>query len=128
MNTIISLQKLSAAKLEIAAFDEIGGIKAIRVIDPGSGYDPDEPPDVFISDPEYIEYESPDIGDIASLGQGISDSFQYLNDGIPVGDAGDSADPNKWINTNTGKTSEAHLPHSKVSVLRELAQQRHLIR
>ena len=35
-------QKLSAAKLEIAAFDEIGGIKAIRVIDPGSGYDPDE--------------------------------------------------------------------------------------
>ena len=94
--------KLSAAKLEIAAFDEIGGIKAIRVIDPGSGYDPDEPPDVFISDPEYIEYESPDIGDIASLGQGISDSFQYLNDGIPVGDAGESADPNKWINTNTG--------------------------
>ena len=94
--------KLSAAKLEIAAFDEIGGIKKIRVIDPGSGYDPDEPPDVFISDPEYIEYESPDIGDIASLGQGISDSFQYLNDGIPVGDAGESADPNKWINTNTG--------------------------
>ena len=94
--------KLRAAKLEIAAFDEIGGIKAIRVIDPGDGYDPDEPPDVFISDPEYIEYESPDIGDIASLGQGISDSFQYMNDGIPVGDAGESADPNTWINTNTG--------------------------
>ena len=32
--------KLRAAKLEIAAFDEIGGIKAIRVIDPGDGYNP----------------------------------------------------------------------------------------
>ena len=33
--------KLKAATLEIAAFDEIGGIKKIRVIDGGSGYDPD---------------------------------------------------------------------------------------
>ena len=92
-------QKLFAAELEIAAFDEIGGIKKIRVIDPGSGYDPDEPPDVFISDPEFIEYESPDIGDIAALGQGISDQFENLNDAIPVGE---DQDPTSWINTNVG--------------------------
>tara|TARA_R100000030_G_scaffold83015_1_gene65929 strand:+ start:62 stop:2587 length:2526 start_codon:yes stop_codon:yes gene_type:complete len=91
--------KLKAATLEIAAFDEIGGIKAIRVIDPGSGYDADEPPDVFISDPEYIEYESPDIGDIAALGQGISDQFENINDSLPVGE---EQDPSTWINTNTG--------------------------
>ena len=91
--------KLKAATLEIAAFDEIGGIKKIRVIDGGSGYSQEEPPDVFISDPEYIEYESPDIGDIAALGQGISNQFEFMNDGIPVGE---DQDPNSWINTNTG--------------------------
>ena len=91
--------KLTNAELEIAAFDEIGGIKAIRVIKPGSGYDPEEPPDVFVTDPEYIEYESPDIGDIAALGQGISDQFTNIDGSLPTGE---QQDPLEWINTNTG--------------------------
>ena len=91
--------KLTAAKLKIAAFDEIGGIKRIRVVKPGSGYDPEEPPDVFVTDPEYIEYESPDIGDITALGQGISDQFQEFDSSLPTGE---QQDPLTWINTNTG--------------------------
>lgn len=90
---------LTAAELEIAAFDEIGGIKTIRVVKPGSGYDPEEPPDVFVTDPEYIEYESPDIGDVAALGQGISDQFQEFDNSLPTGE---QQDPLDWINTNTG--------------------------
>ena len=96
--------KLSNAKLKIAAFDEIGGITRIRVVKPGSGYDPEEPPDVFVSDPEYIEYESPDIGDIAALGQGISDQFQEFDSSLPTGGRqGKRQDPLDWINTNTGE-------------------------
>ena len=96
--------KLSNAKLKIAAFDEIGGIERIRVVKPGSGYDPEEPPDVFVSDPEYIEYESPDIGDIAALGQGISDQFQEFDSSLPTGGRqGKRQDPLDWINTNTGE-------------------------
>ena len=90
--------KLTSGKLKIAAFDEIGGIAAVRVVRPGSGYDPEEPPDVFVTDPEYIEYESPNIGDIAALGQGISDQFTNIDSGLPTGER---QDPLDWINTNT---------------------------
>jgi hypothetical protein len=90
--------KLTSGKLKIAAFDEIGGIAAVRVVRPGSGYDPEDPPDVFVTDPEYIEYESPNIGDIAALGQGISDQFTNIDSGLPTGKR---QDPLDWINTNT---------------------------
>jgi hypothetical protein len=94
--------KLTSAKLKIAAFDEIGGIAAIRVVKPGSGYDAEEPPDVFVTDPEYIEYESPNIGDIAALGQGISDQFTNIDSSLPTGGRkGKKQDPTDWINTNT---------------------------
>lgn len=76
-----SAGKIRTAKLEISKFDRNGGIEEVRVIDGGAGYSQKEPPQVFVSDPEYIEYTGPDKGEkeLDQTTANIDDAFQYIN-------------------------------------------------
>lgn len=47
------------AVLEITEINDEGGIEAVRVVDGGEGYNSDELPNVFVSDPEMLTFNAP---------------------------------------------------------------------
>jgi hypothetical protein len=53
--------KLKKAELQVAEIDEIGCIQSIRVVNGGSGYSQDEPPTIYIVEPETFAYEQPPV-------------------------------------------------------------------
>ena len=51
------IYKMKRAEVEISLLDDLGSIKAVRVIDGGSGYSQANNPIVHVVDPEHIKYE-----------------------------------------------------------------------
>lgn len=77
--------KLKKAVLKVAEIDDLGCITKIRVVDAGAGYSQDEPPTVFITEPETFAYESPPISSgnksetkdtITDMGASFASKFQ----------------------------------------------------
>lgn len=53
--------KLKKATLQVSEIDDLGCIRSIRVVDGGSGYSQDEPPTIYIVEPETFAYEQPPV-------------------------------------------------------------------
>ncbi len=97
--------KVTPAVLRIEKFDEFGGIERILVVESGAGYDTEFAPPVFVIDPEFIDYKSPNVGDVTQLAQGIADQFVNIetpwegySPALITGEGETDTDPTEWVN------------------------------
>ena len=91
------LQVYREAEVEITQLSKQGAIKSVRIVDPGSGYNQSDAPQVMVADPEYFEFKSPAIDNANNaFGKGRKDigkkDLQFEEMGIEMASA--------FLNTN----------------------------
>ncbi len=126
------------AEIEITKLSKTGSIKAIRIIDPGSGYNQSDQPEVTVVDPEYFEFKSPAIDNTKKLfsrdnknikakdyrfdEMGIDIASAFLNTEIPDLQDQDEGTNQSFINQSFGVITqglEVQIPDSYIRIAEE---------
>ena len=108
-------EDIRQAEIRIGEIDELGVIKSIVVEDRGKGYNPAEPPAVFVVDPKLETINSPNLDDVdfGGVGKDFASAFENLE--LPQGDSGDYISPSDMFEEGQKTTKggfQANIPTS----------------